>query len=142
MRAKHGKKILKKRMKKFPRFQADLWKRMNHGGKGKKKGSAPWRKPRGIECPVRRGFKGTHCMPKIGYRNNKQTRHMIPNGFYKFTVNNVKDLDMLLMHNDRYCAEIAHAVSSKNRKAIVERADALSVFVCNRWARMSSEEQE
>ena len=29
-------------------------------------------------------------MPNIGYGSNKKTRHMMPNGFYKFVVNNVK----------------------------------------------------
>ena len=29
-------------------------------------------------------------MPNIGYGSNKKTRHMLPNGFHKFTVCNVK----------------------------------------------------
>ena len=71
-------------------------------------------------------------MPNIGYGSDARTRNMLPNGLYKFTVSNVRDLELLLMHNDRYCAEIAHNVSSRKRIAIVKRADELSIRVINR----------
>lgn len=29
-------------------------------------------------------------MPNIGYGSNKKTKHMMPDGFYKFTVHNLK----------------------------------------------------
>jgi large subunit ribosomal protein L32e len=47
-----------------------------------------------------------------------------------------------MMHNRRYCAEIAHNVSTQNRKAIVERAAQLNVNVINKDARVMSEEAE
>ncbi|EPY88982.1 hypothetical protein CB1_000142005 [Camelus ferus] len=51
-------------------------------------------------------------------RSNKKIQHMLPSGFLKFLVHNVKELEVLLMCNKSYCAEIAHNVSSKNHKAM------------------------
>mmetsp|Transcript_115739 Transcript_115739/g.321802 ORF Transcript_115739/g.321802 Transcript_115739/m.321802 type:complete len:134 (-) Transcript_115739:715-1116(-) len=127
-----ARKIVKKRVKKFPRFQADQFKRMNPA----------WRKPRGIDGCVRRRFRGEIRMPKIGYGTNKKTRHLLPNGFYKFTVKSERDLDMLLMQNRKYCAEIAHGVSKRTRASIVERAAALNVRLTNPHAKLREEEAE
>jgi large subunit ribosomal protein L32e len=46
---------------------------------------------------------------------------MLPNGLKKFTVSNVRELDLLLLHNKTFAAEIAHNVSSRNRAVILER---------------------
>jgi large subunit ribosomal protein L32e len=125
-------KIVKKRMKKFPRFQADRFKRMNQS----------WRKPRGIDCRVRRKFKGSTLLPSIGYGSDKKTRFRMKNGFYKFLVQGPADLEMLMMHNEKYAIEIAHNVGAKKRKEIVERADQLRLTVTNRFARLRTEENE
>ncbi|KAI8906878.1 ribosomal protein L32e [Gorgonomyces haynaldii] len=81
-------------------------------------------------------------MPKIGYGSNKATRHLLPNGFKKFLVSNVQDLDLLLMHNRVFAAEIAHNVSSRKRIAIVERARQLDVKVLNANGRLRTTENE
>ena len=125
-------KIVKKHPKKFKRFQSNRFKRV----------SESWRKPRGIDGRVRRRFKGAIRMPKIGYGSNKKTRNMLPNGFYKFVVNNVDELEMLMMHNKTYCAEIAHNVSTRKRKVIVERADQLGIRVTNARAKLRAEDNE
>lgn len=47
----------------------------------------------------------------------------MPNGLKKFLVNNEKEVDLLLMHNKSFAAEIAHGVSSKNRIGILARCE-------------------
>uniref|UniRef100_A0A2R9B1P2 Ribosomal protein L32 n=1 Tax=Pan paniscus TaxID=9597 RepID=A0A2R9B1P2_PANPA len=108
-------KIIKKRTKKFIWHQSDQYVKIKRN----------CRKPRGIDNRVRRRFKGQIL---IGCR--------------KFLVHNIKELEVLLMCNKSYCAEIAHNVSSKNRKAIVETAAQLAIRVTNPNARLCSEENE
>ncbi|KAL0436696.1 UNVERIFIED_CONTAM: 60S ribosomal protein L32-1 [Sesamum radiatum] len=141
------KKIVKKRVKKFKRHQSDRFVSVKvisysnlllcntiHYKLA--------RRPKGIDSRVRRKFKGCTLMPNIGYGSDKKTRHYLPNGFKKFVVHNVKELEVLMMHNRTYCAEIAHNVSTKKRKDIVERAAQLDIVVTNKLARLRSQEDE
>merc|ERR1711915_293928 len=118
--------------KKFIRHQSDRYVKLRPN----------WRKPKGIDNRVRRKFKGQFLMPSIGYGTNKKTRHICPDGFKKFLVHNVKELEILMMQNRIFSAEIAHSVSSKKRKDIVERAQQLAIKVTNPNARLRSEENE
>jgi len=125
-------KIVKKRTKKFIRHQSDRYKKI----------SQQWRKPKGIDNRVRRKFKGMYKMPNIGYGSDKRTKHMLPDGFFKVTIQNPKELEVLMTQNHKFCAEIAHSVSARKRKIIVERAAQLAIKVTNGHARLRTEENE
>merc|ERR1712134_92676 len=125
-------KIVKKRTKKFIRHQSDRYDKLKQS----------WRRPKGIDNRVRRKFRGMGKLPGIGYGSAKATKHMMPSGFRKVLVHNVKELEVLMMQNKKFCAEIAHGVSSKNRKTLVERAQQLCIRVTNANARLRSEENE
>merc|ERR1711871_1787400 len=125
-------KIVKKKTNKFKRHQSDLHARV----------SESWRRPKGIDSRVRRKFKGKVLMPNIGYGSNKKTKHTLPDGFKKFLINNVSDLELLMMYNRTYAAEVASSVSRKAREAILERAKVLDIKVTNAAARMRTEESE
>merc|ERR1712154_221035 len=125
-------KIVKKRLKKFIRHQSDRY--------GKVKTN--WRKPKGIDNRVRRRFKGRYKMPNIGYGTANRCKHLTPEGFKRFVVRNVRELEILMTQNRTVAAEIAHNVSSRKRKDIVERAQQLAIKVTNPNARLRSKEDE
>merc|ERR1711988_721531 len=125
-------KAVKHRPYKFKRHQSDRVVRVKES----------WRRQKGIDSVVRRKFKGKVLMPNIGYGTNKKHRHVMKDGFRKFLVHNVEELELLLMHNRTYAAEVAHNVSTKKRKDTVERARQLNVKVTNADARLRSEEDE
>ncbi|KAL4912489.1 hypothetical protein BDW62DRAFT_216287 [Aspergillus aurantiobrunneus] len=121
--------IVKKRTKRFWRHQSDRFKCVPES----------WRKPKGIDNGVRRRFKSLIPMPSIGYGSNKKTKHMMPSGHKAFLVHNAKDVELLLMHNRTYAAEIASAVSSRKRVDIIAKAKALGVKVTNPRGRVTTE---
>jgi len=124
--------IVKKKSNKFKKHQSDEYVKVKES----------WRRPRGIDSRQRRKFKGLTLLVNVGYGSDKRTRYMLPNGFYKFTVHNVKELEVLMMQNRKYAAEIAHNVSVRTRKLIVERANQLNIKLLNATARVRSEENE
>jgi large subunit ribosomal protein L32e len=123
--------IVKKRSKKFIRHQADQFKRIARSS---------WRKPKGIDGRVRRRFKGAIPMPSIGYGSDKATRNIHPHGFRTVVINNTSELEMLMMHNRTYAATVAHSVSSRVRREIIQRAEQLAIRVTNGSAKLRAEE--
>ena len=54
-------------------------------------------------------------MPKIGSKQDKKTRHLLPNGFKKMLICNEKDIELLLMNNRLYCGEISQRIGASKR---------------------------
>jgi len=152
-------KRVKKRTAPFIRQESERYTRLGSQN--------TWRKPRGIDSRVRRRFKGQRPQVKIGYRSDARTRFTLPNHFKKFRVNvrlnsvmiwfdrlqtslicvllflqNTQDLELLMMHNGSYAAQIAKTVSARKRKEIIERALQLDIKILNAHARVRTAEQE
>jgi len=70
-------------------------------------------------CPRRPG--SLLLLAQAGYGTNAKTRHLLPSGFYKFVVNNVAELEMLLMQN-RKCVGGAEAGVAEGGSAATARA--------------------
>ena len=83
-------KIVKKKKNTFNRFEHDRYYRLDRS----------WRRPHGIDCRVRRRYRGTQRCPKIGYGSNKKTRFLLPNYKLKYVVHNMKELECLMMNNE------------------------------------------
>lgn len=126
------KKIVK-RSKRFTRFEFEDFPH---------KLKPNWRRPRGIDNRMRRQYRGNKPLVKIGYGNPVKTRHLLPNGFKKFLIRNLQDVEILLMNNRVYCGELAHNLSATSRKQIVQRAAELNVKLTNAKGKLVKEENK
>jgi len=126
------KKIIKKRTKKFTRFEQEDHKCLKEG----------WRRSHGIDNRMRRRFRGNKPMANIGYGSDKTTKHLRPSGFRTFLIKNPADLELLLMNNRQFAGEIAHELSARKRAAIVKRAAELNVRLTNGKGKVKVEEKK
>lgn len=127
-----SKRILKKRIKKFVRFESEDFGKL----------APSWRRPRGIDNRVRRRFRGNKPMPKSGFGSDKRTRFVLPSGFKKFLITNLKDLEILLTNNRIFCGELAQNLSARKKAAIVKRAAELNVRLTNGKGKLKTEEKK
>nr|XP_044987346.1 putative 60S ribosomal protein L32' [Jaculus jaculus] len=104
--------VVKKKTKKFIWHHSDQYVKIKRS----------WWKSMGIDHSVPRRFKGQILMPNTGYGSNKKTKHTLLGGSRKFLVHSIKEPEVFPMRSKSSRAETTHKVSSKNCKAIVERA--------------------
>merc|ERR1711865_512643 len=129
----NNKKIVKKITLVPRRFQSHQWKRVNPDSH---------RKVRGIDCFMRRRMRGNQKEMKIGNKQDKTTRHLLPNGFKKLLISCEKDAELLLMDNRTYCGEIAQGICVAKRLRIVQRCKELNVRLTNAQAKSKKESTE
>jgi len=91
---------------------------------------------------MRRQFRGRKPLVKIGYGTKRSHRHVLPSGFKKFLVRTPADLEILLMNNRVYAAEIAANLSVRKRDQIVRRARELNVKVLNPRSKNTEEKRQ
>eukprot|EP00915_Cephaloidophora_sp_WS-2016_P008637 GHVH01012039.1.p1 GENE.GHVH01012039.1~~GHVH01012039.1.p1 ORF type:complete len:140 (+),score=15.78 GHVH01012039.1:27-446(+) len=114
--------IVRKKNGNFIRPKSDQFKRVK----------AAWRKPRGIDSPTRRRFRGARLMPNRGYGNDKHTRGMrITSGKKDFLVRSMSDLEALNMKRSKYAVVMAKSLSVRSRKVIQEKASQMGFSVVN-----------
>ena len=65
---------------------------------------------------------------------------MMANGFKRFLIRNPAELEVLLMNNRVYAAEIAANISAKKREIIIIRAKELNIKLVNGKAKVTVEE--
>jgi len=117
------KKIIRKRTKKFTKFEVDDY----PAGRL----TRAWRRPRGIDNRMRRRFRGNKPNVRIGYGSDRDSRHRLPSGFRKLLIRTPAELEILLMNNRSYAAEVASNISARKKAQIVRRAAELNVVVTN-----------
>ena len=132
VRSLKHKRITKKRTKTFNRFESDDFKKLDRS----------WRRPHGIDNPMRRRFRGQRSCPKIGFGSDRRTRHLLKSGFKKFLITNLKDLEILLTNNRTFAGEIAHNISARKRVQIIKRAVELNVRLTNARGKVKTEEKK
>lgn len=106
-----------------PNFKRQEWFRYVRLGES-------WRRPRGIQSKMRRGYKYRINLVSTGYRGPKTVRGLHPSGFQEVMVYRVEDLES--MDPGKQAARIGHSVGSKKREEIEKTADEKGIRVLNR----------
>ncbi|RLG77987.1 MAG: 50S ribosomal protein L32e [Thermoprotei archaeon] len=112
------------RSKKKPEFLRHLWWKFP-----KFKNDPKWRRPRGIDNPIRMKEKGYPPIVSVGYRTPRCIRGLHPTGLRPVVVHSTKELESL--DPSEVIIYIGSTVGAKKRAEIVSRAKELGFLIAN-----------
>jgi len=90
---------------------------------------ARWRKPRGTHNKKRMKFQFMGALPKVGYRNQKETRGLHPSGKREVLVNNESELEMA--KGADVVVRLAGALGKRKRMLLSAKAKAFKIEIVN-----------
>lgn len=113
IKSKRKKEFLRHLWWKFPKFKND----------------PKWRRPRGIDNPMRMKEKGYPPVVSVGYRTPRCIRGLHPTGLKPVVVHSVKELERL--NPSEVIVYIGSTVSTRRRVEIINRARELGFLLAN-----------
>ena len=112
------------RSKKKPEFLRHLWWKFP-----KFKNDLKWRRPKGIDNPVRIKEKGYPPIVSVGYRTPKYIRGLHPSGLKPVVIHNIRELEGL--NPSEVIIYIGSTVGIRKRAEIIRKAEELGFLVAN-----------
>ncbi|MFN3268072.1 MAG: 50S ribosomal protein L32e [Zestosphaera sp.] len=88
-----------------------------------------WRRPKGIDNPMRLRLKGMPPRPSSGFGTPREVRGLHPSGLRPVVVRNVKELESL--NPSEVIVYVGRTVGRRKRVEIVSRARELGFLVAN-----------
>ncbi len=99
-----------------------------------------WKKPFGIDNKMRKRKKGWPKLVEIGYRGPKAARGLHPSGYTEVLVRTVDDVESIDVATQ--AIRIYHAIGTKKRIEILERARQKKIHVLNSKGVKEAEEKK
>jgi len=118
-------KIIKMiRSKRKPEFLRHLWWKFPKFSNDPK-----WRRPKGIDNPIRAKEKGYPPIVSVGYRTPRSIRGLHPSGLRPVVVYNVRELECL--DPSEVIIYVGSTVGTRKRSELIKKAQEMGFLVAN-----------